>query len=144
MGYILYILTIFSLFTETSFEKARIVSLISNDTISVDEKKFYLAQAKLESGNFKKVKHNNFFGLKYHGRLMRFKSIESCYNYRKRLTIKHGGLYSKRYCPEKTYLRKVKSIMKEKWLKQIENESKRDTSLNRESESCNVETDSHL
>lgn len=122
---------IISLFTETS-HKAKIVSLISSDSISVNEKKFYLAQTKLESGNFKRIKHNNFFGLKYKGRLMKFNSLADCYKYRKQLAIKHGSLYSKKYCPEKTYLKKIKNIMGEQWIVKINKQQNEDTLSNGE------------
>lgn len=92
--------------------REKVYEIILSDTlVSEYEKRFYLAQARIESGNFKRVRYNNYFGIKYKGRLKRFKSLKACYLYRKHLTAIHGKIDSKKYCPEKSYHKKIKTII---------------------------------
>lgn len=83
-----------------------------------------LAQARLESGNFKSDfyrKTNNLFGLKKGGRYATYKHWrDSIKDYKKRVSSRYqSGSYYKfltriGYAKEKTYIQKVKKIANEK------------------------------
>ncbi len=83
-----------------------------------------LAQARLESGNFKSdfyKRTNNLFGLKKGGRYATYKTWrDSIKDYKLRISSRYnGGSYYKfltriGYAKEKTYIQKVKEISNEK------------------------------
>lgn len=109
--FILYVNLFLVLGTRDKHKKELYNIVLSDTTTSIYEKRLYIAQARLETGNFNKVKHNNVYGIMFRGRLKRFKSINACYIYRKRLNGK-TTLIRKSYAKDKRYRHKIFVIMR--------------------------------
>lgn len=119
MKRLILILAFFPIF---SFAQTRADVLRELHRQQVPHPQIVLAQARLESGNFKSdfyQKTNNLFGLKKGGKYARYKHWrDSIRDYKKRISARYqGGSYYKfltkiGYASDKEYLNKVKEIVK--------------------------------
>ena len=118
------LILLFALFPIFAFAQTKADVLKELHRQQVPHANIVLAQARLESGNFKSDfyrKTNNLFGLKNGKKYATYKTWrDSIKDYKERISARYqGGSYytfltSIGYAEEKTYIQKVKKIANEK------------------------------